>query len=109
MEGLPRVRYLKLFALISTLIFPIVFASQAQQRPQATPPPAASPTPLVPLPPPTVNIEDYRAAAARIIGAALTSDRAYTRLAHLTDHIGNRLSGSENLKRAIECCPRDET
>jgi carboxypeptidase Q len=107
MEGLPRVRYLKLFALISTLIFPIVFASQAQQRPQATPPPAASPTPLVPLPPPTVNIEDYRAAAARIIGAALTSDRAYTRLAHLTDHIGNRLSGSENLKRAIEWAVRE--
>jgi carboxypeptidase Q len=49
-----------------------------------------------------VNIDNYRAAAARIIGAALTSDRAYTRLAHLTDAIGNRLSGSENLNRAIE-------
>ena len=95
-------RCLKLLALVSTLILPIVFASQAQQRPPATPPPAASPTPVVPLPPPTVNIDDYRAAAARIIGAALTSDRAYTRLAHLTDHIGNRLSGSENLSRAIE-------
>src|SRR5678815_2571644 len=46
--------------------------------------------------------DSYRAAAARIIGAALTSDRAYTRLAHLTDHIGNRLSGSTNLERAIE-------
>jgi len=54
------------------------------------------------MPPTTIDINDYRAAAARIIGAALTSDRAYTRLAHLTDHIGNRLSGSDNLKRAIE-------
>jgi carboxypeptidase Q len=56
----------------------------------------------VPLPPPTVRIDDYRSAAGRIIGAALTSDKAYARLAHLTDHIGNRLSGSESLERAIE-------
>jgi carboxypeptidase Q len=63
----------------------------------------ASPTPTpTPLPPPTVRIDSYRAAAARIIGAALTSDRAYSRLAHLTDHIGHRLSGSKNLERAIE-------
>jgi carboxypeptidase Q len=54
------------------------------------------------MPSPTVRIDRYRAAAARIIGAALTSDRAYSRLAHLTDHIGNRLSGSQNLERAIE-------
>jgi len=69
------------------------------QRPQGQP--QASPTPT-PLPPPTVKIDQYRTAAARIIGAALTSDRAYSRLAHLTDHIGNRLSGSTNLERAIE-------
>jgi carboxypeptidase Q len=54
------------------------------------------------LPPPTIRIDDYRAAAARIIGAALTSDKAYARLAHLTDHIGNRLSGSTGLERAIQ-------
>jgi carboxypeptidase Q len=54
------------------------------------------------MPSPTVRIDRYRAAAARIIGAALTSDRAYSRLAHLTDHIGHRLSGSQNLERAIE-------
>jgi carboxypeptidase Q len=69
------------------------------QRPVGQP--QASPTPT-PLPPPTVKIDQYRTAAARIIGAALTSDRAYARLAHLTDHIGNRLSGSTNLERAIE-------
>jgi carboxypeptidase Q len=54
------------------------------------------------LPPPTIKIEDYRNAAGRIIGAALTSKRAYERLAYLTDHIGNRLSGSTGLERAID-------
>jgi len=102
MEGLPRVRYSKLVALIATLIFSIALTSRAQaQNPtaQALASPAATPAPL---PPPTVKIDGYRAAAARIIGAALTSDRAYARLAHLTDHTGNRLSGSTNLERAIE-------
>ena len=53
------------------------------------------------MPSPTVKIDPYRATAGRIIGAALTSDKAYTRLAYLTDRIGNRLSGSANLERAI--------
>ncbi|HKO96730.1 MAG TPA: M28 family metallopeptidase [Pyrinomonadaceae bacterium] len=75
---------------------------QAQQpSPSPSPRPTPSPTP-VPLPPPTVTIDDYREAAGRIIGAAVTSDRAYKRLAHLTDHIGHRLSGSKGLERAIE-------
>jgi carboxypeptidase Q len=54
------------------------------------------------LPRPTVSIDKYRATAGRIIGAALVSDHAYTRLAYLTDNIGNRLSGSKSLERAIE-------
>ncbi|HEY6218135.1 MAG TPA: hypothetical protein VIW74_15815, partial [Pyrinomonadaceae bacterium] len=93
---------LKLFALFSTLIFSIAFHSTAQtQNPTAQA--LATPTPApAPLPPPTVKVDPFRGAAARIIGAALTSDRAYARLAHLTDHIGNRLSGSTNLERAIE-------
>ena len=77
------------------LVFSLFYIVQAQQ-----PPGSPTPTPT-PLPSPTVKIERYRAAAARIIGAALTSDHAYTRLAHLTDHIGNRISGSQNLERAI--------
>ena len=93
-------RCLKIFALVSTLIFSIAFTAAAQNpTAQALATPTPSPTPL---PPPTVKIDGYRAAAARIIGAALTSDRAYARLAHLTDHIGNRLSGSTSLERAIE-------
>jgi carboxypeptidase Q len=83
---------------LRVLVFLLIFgASIAAQQPPGSP----TPTP-VPLPSPTVKIDRYRAAAAQIIGAALTSDRAYSRLAHLTDHIGNRLSGSQNLERAIE-------
>jgi len=85
------VRFLQLFVLLFAL-----HTVQAQR-----PPGSPTPTPT-PMPPPTVKIDRYRAAAARIIGAALTSDRAYSRLAHLTDHIGHRLSGSQNLERAIE-------
>jgi carboxypeptidase Q len=75
-----------------------------QRSPSATPTPSPTPSPSPtprPLPPPTVKIEGYRAAAGRIIGAALTSDKAYVRLAHLTDHIGHRLSGSKSLEQAI--------
>ena len=53
------------------------------------------------MPSPTVRIDKYRAPAGRIIGAALTSNKAYARLGYLTDRIGNRLSGSKNLERAI--------
>lgn len=84
-------RFLQLLALV----FILATALAAQQ-----PPGSPTPTPI-PLPSPTVKIDPYRATAARIIGAALTSDRAYKRLAYLTDHIGHRLSGSQNLERAI--------
>ena len=43
----------------------------------------------------------YREAAGRIIGAALTDDTAYRRLAYLSDRIGHRLSGSPQLEAAI--------
>ena len=92
-EELLHLRCLKLVALVCLL----AFTAHAQRT---TPPASPTPTPT-PLPPPTIKIDNYRTAAARIIGAALTSDRAYSRLAHLTDHIGNRLSGSTNLERAI--------
>ena len=84
-------RHLPILALISMLICVPFFAAQDP-----------SPSTPTPLPPPTVSIEKYRATAGRIIGAALVSDHAYTRLAHLTDHIGNRISGSQALERAIE-------
>ena len=117
-------RRLQLLALVSTLIYASGFVPQGATQtrrpaaagrlspsvlqspspsplPSASPSPSPSPTPI-PLPPPTIRIDDYRVPAGRIIGAALTSDRAYARLAHLTDHIGHRLSGSKALERAIE-------
>ncbi|HEX8422250.1 MAG TPA: M28 family metallopeptidase [Pyrinomonadaceae bacterium] len=88
-------RYVQTFLLVLTLIYTPAFTQQ-------TPAERAAEQKPVPLPPPRVKIDAYRERAARIIGAALTSDHAYRRLAHLTDHIGHRLSGSSNLERAIQ-------
>jgi carboxypeptidase Q len=114
------VRVLQSLALILALIYSNTTAPQdpARQLPAQTPSqgpsstssPTSSPTPSptpspsptpTPLPPPTVRIDDYRAPAGRIIGAALTSNKAYERLSYLTDRIGHRLSGSKSLERAI--------
>jgi carboxypeptidase Q len=98
----------RLFPSLS-LIFALIFGTTFTQQPQTQPAPPSNVTqrpaeqqPTVKLPPPRVRADDYREQAARIIGAALSADRAYRRLAYLTDRIGNRLSGSENLERAIE-------
>ncbi len=46
-------------------------------------------------------LDAYREPAARLIGAALADRFAWERLALLTDTIGNRLSGTPQLERAI--------
>lgn len=46
-------------------------------------------------------LDAYREPAARIVGEALGSHHAWERLAELTDTFGARISGSENLARAI--------
>lgn len=99
-------RLLQSLAIILPLIYAGMVAPQnpTQQTPSPTPTPTPTPSPSptpTPLPPPTVKIDNYREPAGRIIGAALTSDKAYERLAYLTDQIGNRLSGSKSLERAI--------
>ena len=99
-----------IFALFSLSICLTQFGTKAVTQTPARPAPTtveasaqSTPTPTpTPLPPSTVKIDDYLNAAGRIIGAALTSKRAYERLAYLTDHIGNRLSGSAALERGIE-------
>lgn len=53
------------------------------------------------VPAPTVSMEPYRDASARLIGAALANRFAWQRLAELTDTAGHRLSGSPGLQRAI--------
>ncbi len=49
---------------------------------------------------PALN-EKYRAVAERLIAASLSDTEGYAKLAYLCDRIGNRLSGSESLPRAI--------
>jgi carboxypeptidase Q len=44
----------------------------------------------------------YRAAADRIIDAALADSSGYARLTELVDRFGPRLSGSDNLERALD-------
>ena len=45
--------------------------------------------------------EQYRATADRLINAALADTEGYDRLAYLCYRIGNRLSGSASLERAV--------
>ncbi len=45
--------------------------------------------------------DTYRAPAGKLIEAALADTEGYAKLAYLCDRIGNRLSGSEGLEKAI--------
>jgi carboxypeptidase Q len=49
----------------------------------------------------TVVADRHRAAANRLIDAALSDSTAYTRLATMTDKFGHRISGSQALEDAI--------
>jgi hypothetical protein len=46
--------------------------------------------------------DQYRATANKLIDAALADKDGYDKLAYLCDRIGNRLSGSESLERAVK-------
>jgi len=98
------VRSLFHIALVSFFIYiPWLNFQDPTPVQQFGPPAQASPSPTpAPLPPPSIKIDDYRTAAGRIIGAALTNKTSYERLSYLTDYIGNRLSGSASQARAIE-------
>ncbi|HLJ47440.1 MAG TPA: M20/M25/M40 family metallo-hydrolase [Bryobacteraceae bacterium] len=50
----------------------------------------------------TFSIEQYRPTANKLIDAALDDREGYAKLAYLCDRIGNRLSGSASLDRAIQ-------
>ena len=84
---------LPLLLVLATL----VFAFRASERNFV----AAAPEPAVRVAVPDMGIDDYREPAARLIGEAISSPFAWQRLAILTDSIGNRLSGSASLDRAI--------
>lgn len=64
--------------------------------------PRAATAPAADAVAPGASIADrYRDAAARILEAARTDSRAYEKLAYLCDRIGNRLSGSPALDKAV--------
>jgi hypothetical protein len=46
-------------------------------------------------------LKDYRDVSSRLIGAALTDDEGLARLEYLCDRIGNRVSGSAALEKAV--------
>src|SRR4051794_15891756 len=51
---------------------------------------------------PTNISEQYREPAEKLIAAALADTEGLARLQYLCDRIGNRISGSASLERAIE-------
>jgi carboxypeptidase Q len=51
---------------------------------------------------PPAWLEAYREPASRLLGAAMVDSFGWRRLAELTDGVGNRLSGSPQLSRAIQ-------
>jgi hypothetical protein len=69
----------------------------AQQTPAAASSPNASPSPT-----PAVFSLQTLAELKRLQQAALTSDYAYRQVAHLSDNIGPRLSGSAQAAKAVE-------
>ena len=82
-----------------SLVFALVIAIAAATPAGAqAPKPAAAPLPAVP---PLVLTSAQTDNVSRIIGAAITDDTAWQRLAYLSDRIGNRISGSSHLDAAI--------
>src|SRR5438270_442738 len=87
-----RFRPTFLFSLLLLLCAPSV---NAQQMPAATSSPSASPTPVVFS---AQTLADLK----QLQQAALTSDYAYRQVAHLSNNIGPRLSGSTQAAKAVE-------
>jgi carboxypeptidase Q len=69
----------------------------AQQTPGATSSPSASPSPT-----PAIFSPQTLTELKRLQQAALTSDYAYRQVAHLSNNIGPRLSGSAQAAKAVE-------
>src|SRR5437762_5372470 len=86
------------FFTICCLLFPFCFCAlniDAQQTPASSRSPSPSPTPAVFS---TETLADLK----RLQQAALTSDYAYRQVAHLSNNIGPRLTGSAQATKAVE-------
>jgi carboxypeptidase Q len=88
------------FCVVFFLSLSLFFCGQrvdAQQTPAATSSPTASPSPT-----PVVFSPQTLADLKRLQQAALTSDYAYRQVAHLSNNIGPRLTGSAQTAKAVE-------
>jgi hypothetical protein len=88
------------FRVVFFLSFSLFFFAQqveAQQTPVAASSSSASPSPT-----PAVFSAETLADLKRLQQAALTSDYAYRQVAHLSNNIGPRLTGSAQAAKAVE-------
>ena len=88
------------FRVVFFLSLSLFFCAQqveAQQTPVAASSPSASPSPT-----PAVFSAETLADLKRLQQAALTSDYAYRQVAHLSNNIGARLTGSAQAAKAVE-------
>src|SRR5213083_2223226 len=83
--------------LLSLLLSLCAQRLDAQQTPVAASTPSASPSPT-----PAVFSAETLADLKRLQQAALTSDYAYRQVAHLSNNIGSRLTGSAQADKAVE-------
>src|SRR5213075_2085202 len=83
--------------LLSLLLSLCAQRLDAQQTPVAASTPSASPSPT-----PAVFSAETLADLKRLQQAALTSDYAYRQVAHLSNNIGPRLTGSAQATKAVE-------
>jgi len=84
--------YALTLALTFLLLAPSAHAQQAQPQESPTP----TPTPAVSYPPQLIK------EMKQLQQAALESDYAYRQVAHLSNNIGHRLSGSPQAERAVQ-------
>jgi carboxypeptidase Q len=88
------------FRVVFFLSLSLLFCARevdAQQTPAATSSPSASPSPT-----PVVFSAQTLADLKRLQQAALTSDYAYRQVAHLSNNIGPRLTGSAQAAKSVE-------
>ena len=88
---------LRVVFLLSFLLFFCAQRGKAQQTPGVTPSPNASPSPT-----PAVFSPQTLADLKRLQQAALASDYAYRQVAHLSNNIGPRLTGSAQAGKAVD-------
>ena len=88
---------LRVVFLLSLSLFFCAQRVGAQQTPAATSSPTASPSST-----PAVFSPQTLAELKRLQQAALTSDYAYRQVAHLSNNIGPRLTGSAQAAKAVE-------